>query len=262
MPQLEFYTKYRLNQSQVLSADELLQIYLFQIKQVVVDGQRLSNETLNYYIRAAQDDIEDQLDIKLKKQIVYETRDFIRSDWQQWGFLQTRYPVNSPQLLEGFVNSVRQITYPTEWLSVKKGNDDLPWRNIYLVPNGSTAEFSSTSVIYSGITPHIGLTNARHIPNYWHITYCTGFDRVPEDIMNAIGKLASINVFHLLGDLILGAGIASQSIGIDGLSQSISTTSSATNAGYGSRIQGYLADLKKAIPELKAKYKGFTFTSL
>jgi len=77
-----------------------------------------------------------------------------------------------------------------------------------------------------------------------------------------IGKLAAINIFHQLGDIILGAGIASQSLGIDGLSQSISTTSSATNAGYGARITGYLADLKQARVDLKNKYDGNALTVL
>ena len=78
----------------------------------------------------------------------------------------------------------------------------------------------------------------------------------------AIGKTAAINIFHIAGDLILGAGIASFSLGVDGLSQSISSTSSATNAGYGARILGYQDDIKKMMPILQAKYGGFTVTTL
>ena len=94
------------------------------------------------------------------------------------------------------------------------------------------------------------------MPNYWKMKYVSGFDLVPPDLIEAIGKMAAICIFHPLGDLILGAGIASASLSLDGLSQSVSTTSSATNAGYGSRILGYTNDLKQAIPRLKATYKG------
>lgn len=59
---------------------------------------------------------------------------------------------------------------------------------------------------------------------------------MPMDLINLTGKLATFGPLGIAGDLILGAGIAAQSIGVDGLSQSISSTSSATNAGYGARI--------------------------
>ena len=73
-------------------------------------------------------------------------------------------------------------------------------------------------------------------PNYWHAKYLTGFKKIPNDLLNVLGMLASINVLNIAGDIILGAGIASYSLSLDGLSQSISSTSSATNSGYGARI--------------------------
>jgi len=127
-----------------------------------------------------------------------------------------------------------------------------------LVPGNSSAR--TNAIVYSGKTPHLGYLGRTQIPNYWRITYCTGFNKIPNDLKNFIGKLAAINIFHILGDLILGAGIASQSIGIDGLSQSISTTSSATNAGYGARIIGYSDDLKRQKTTLEAYYRGFNMT--
>jgi hypothetical protein len=71
-----------------------------------------------------------------------------------------------------------------------------------------------------------------------------------------VGMIASMGPFNIAGDMIAGAGIASQSIGIDGLSQSVSTTSSATNAGYGARIIQYQKDVKDQIKHLQNYYKG------
>jgi hypothetical protein len=67
---------------------------------------------------------------------------------------------------------------------------------------------------------------------------------------------ASLGPFHVFGDLIGGAGIANVSLSMDGLSQTIGTTSSATNAGYGARIINYLKQLKEQIPLLRRYYKG------
>ncbi len=68
--------------------------------------------------------------------------------------------------------------------------------------------------------------------------------------------MASLYVLNPAGDLIAGAGIASKSIGIDALHQSINTTSSATNAGYGARIIQYQKDLKPLLKEIRSEYHG------
>jgi hypothetical protein len=244
-----------------MSPEEMLETYFYGIKLTAQDGKVISNEMMRFYMISATEEVENMLDIKLLPQIIDEQHDFWLDEWKAWGYIKVSFPIKKAQKLTGFINDIKQIDYPSEWLSSRKTNDGkMYYRNLYIVPTNGTA--TTNSVIASGITPHLGFFGNKQIPNYWNTVYCTGFDTVPKDLMNFIGKLASINVFHILGDIILGAGIASQSIGIDGLSQSISTTSSATNAGYGARVQGYLADLKLQLPRLKAFYKGFNMTSL
>ena len=245
-----------------LSSAELAGRYFFGIKLVDQEGNIIPNEALQFYIQSAVEQIEGYLNLKLTKQVIKENLHYSLSDFQNWGYIPLSYPALSVHRLEGFASGVRQVEYPTEWLSIKQStsNSDTH-RSVYLVPGTGRVSVSGGSV-YAGILPHLGWKGANTIPNYWEITYCTSFNSVPSDILDIIGKLASINVFHQLGDIILGAGIANQSISIDGLSQSIGTTSSATNAGYGARITGYLADLKKSLPMLKAKYDGNIIMSM
>ena len=94
------------------------------------------------------------------------------------------------------------------------------------------------------------------IPDYWDLQYITGFDldNMPMDLINLIGKLATFGPLGIAGDLILGAGIAAQSLGVDGLSQSISSTSSATNAGYGARLVQYEREIKETVKRIKLIY--------
>ena len=73
-------------------------------------------------------------------------------------------------------------------------------------------------------------------------------------VRNILRKLVGI-----AGDLILGAGIAAQSIGVDGLSQSISSTSSATNAGYGARIIQYQKEIAETVKRIKLIYDEIKF---
>ena len=57
-----------------------------------------------------------------------------------------------------------------------------------------------------------------------------------------------------VGDLLGGAGIASQSISLDGLSQSFNTTSSSTSAGYGARLIQYEKEIKAGLPKLRSYF--------
>ena len=54
--------------------------------------------------------------------------------------------------------------------------------------------------------------------------------------------------------LIIGAGIANQSLSIDGLSQSIGTTSSAENSGYSARIKSYQTEIKETVGRIRLVY--------
>jgi hypothetical protein len=102
------------------------------------------------------------------------------------------------------------------------------------------------------------LTTVPFIPRALEVTYQSGFQigELPADIRDIIGMYASFPIFNVAGDLIAGAGIASYSVGLDGLSQSVSTTSSATNAGYGARLIQYQRQIKEQLPQLRRFYKG------
>lgn len=70
------------------------------------------------------------------------------------------------------------------------------------------------------------------------------------------GKVASFSILNPAGDLIAGAGIASKSQSVGGVSQSVSTTSSATNSGYGARIIQYRQDIEKDLPMIRRRFHG------
>jgi hypothetical protein len=85
---------------------------------------------------------------------------------------------------------------------------------------------------------------------------------MPYDIMNLVGLMASIPIFVMLGDLVLGAGVSSSSLSIDGLSQNISTTKSASSTAYSGRVNHYLKQIEQTTARLKRTYKGISFATL
>jgi hypothetical protein len=81
-------------------------------------------------------------------------------------------------------------------------------------------------------------------------------DGIPADLKHAIGvKGATLLLLHVAGDLILGAGIATQSLSVDGLSQSVGTTSSAMYSGYSSRVESLEKQYTMLIKALRGQYK-------
>lgn len=86
-----------------------------------------------------------------------------------------------------------------------------------------------------------------------------GITTVPADIKHLVGLKAALLPIDVAGDLIAGAGVANYSIGADGVHQSLGTTSSATNSGYGARRLAFERELKALLPALRAKYKTMNF---
>jgi len=80
---------------------------------------------------------------------------------------------------------------------------------------------------------------------------------IDRDLMHLIGMYASVHILNTAGDLIIGAGIANKSVSTDGISTSVGTTSSPTNAGYGARIIQLNRQIAALKDQLWRKYHGF-----
>lgn len=259
-------TSFSVDNSIIITPEELMKNYLFGVSIKSSTGEELSTDVYKFYIKAAQQEVENRLNLKLLPQVIKETRDYDIDDYKNFGYIRCSYPVVQPYEMVGKFGMAEQIRYPKEWLSAKRSNEvpGMFYRNLYLIPNvGGYQSGNATGVTFNGVFGANLLWNSKQkIPNYWNIRYLTGFSQIPADLLNAVGMLASIRLLDIAGDLILGAGIASYSLSVDGLSQSVSSTSSATNAGYGARVLSYGDALKQLWPVLEGKYKGFTINSL
>lgn len=258
MAQLTFNIKYRKNTGLVISVAELWELFLYGIKIQGGEGSNFSDESMRFYLVAAQREIENYYNLKFIKQLADQTITYYRTDyWQTFPILQTNYPVREPLSMIGMLNKMEQIVYPQGWLFCEY--DTLMGqgkRRISVVPTGSSTR-GNAEIILTGITSQVGMQRFNMIPDYWRVQYITGWDidQMPMDLINVVGMVASFGPLGIAGDLILGsAGIASQSLSIDGLSQSISTTASATNAGYGARIIQYEKQIKETTNRLKLVY--------
>ena len=100
---------------------------------------------------------------------------------------------------------------------------------------------------------------ARTAPSTGDLTFSWSVNDVDPLIVRAAQLLSAMLPLNIAGDLLLGAGIASQSISIDGLSQAVASTASATSAGYGARLINFNTELKSVMKSLRAKYSKMNF---
>ena len=87
-------------------------------------------------------------------------------------------------------------------------------------------------------------------------------DTLPADIARAVMLKSSLLALDVAGDLIAGAGLAMVSTSMDGLSQNINTTASATNSDYGARVLQFTKEYKELIATLKATYRAMNIAAL
>lgn len=259
---------------------QLIERYLVGVNLRLPDGCPYPNQTFDFAVRSATEEVERYLGIAVLPRTFYggdvgdiaqmnrlpteqnengiygaERQDWIPYDQYRRMRLAWRPLIGNPPrvrlVFPGYEYSVPHI--PDDWISVRDGNS----ATIDIVP-GATM----TGLLYNGffVANQIGFGawwNNR-LPNLMRIDYTAGFlpGCVPLAIQDAIGLLAAIFILNIAGDLIAGAGIASFSLSLGGLSQSISTTSSATNSGYGARIIQYTKQLDRLVRQLRNDYIG------
>lgn len=194
-----------------------------------------------------------ELGVRVPKGSFEWKEDFNTVDWGRWIHLKLPdRPVRSISEISVWYGSRKVFVIPDDWINLR---DPLSGQ-VRIVPvSGPLALVPLTS--FAWLNFFTSIYGAR-LPDLIRVEYEAGYDieELPGDLTHVAGMLMSMMVLNIQGDLIVGAGIASKSISLDGLSQMINTTSSATNAGYGARIIQYWKDLKQLVPALRAKYRG------
>jgi len=229
--------------------------FLFGVEIVDNDGNEMPDDTLQDYIDMAVSELEHDLDISIVRQehigpsftpegdIIpgggAEEKDFQSNDYWQWGYFQlNNIPVIQVKEVRAVYPNANILSYPPEWYKLQRHDGILR-----LIPTAGT--LSQFAVDAGGqYFPEIFRNNG-HVPLVWQIDYISGFDdgKIPKDINAAIGLMAAIFALNIAGDLIVGAGIASESLSLDGLSQNVNTTSSAENHGYSAKVKEFQKQL-------------------
>lgn len=238
-----------------ISVQKIKDNYLFGINLTDANGNPLPDGLFVHYVNAAIDYLQNLLDIVISESEFTERHDYIRNDYQNWGFIQLDHkPVKEIKRLTLMYGNQRSVEIPLDWIQLDKLSGQ-----ITLFPSAGSAN----SLIIGQTGMLFGFQSQwDYAPQLWEVEYTAGIDEndknMPFELLKeAVSKRASCGILNVWGDLIIGAGIASQSVSIDGVSQSIGTTQSAMYGGASARVQEYTNDLNdRILPILRQKFGG------
>lgn len=126
-------------------------------------------------------------------------------------------------------------------------------------PNPADADITAVAVqrTVGGFLLKLSRAPANNLTVRWYVT------DIPDDLRFVLGAYAALLPLTVAGDLVLGAGVASRSIGLDGLSQNINTTKSGPNGGaFKARIRDLMEECDKIFTLLKGSYRTFKVSAL
>jgi len=243
-----------LQEDLVISPETLKSTFLFGVDLTDDDGNEFPDSMLEFYIRSAQQWFEAELGgLKLCEREYEEIHDYRLTDYIQYSFIKLfKYPAQEvTRVAVQFPLAQNLLEFDPSWYRVESVGSQ-----VHLFPTQGT--FSSILLSQGGSYIPLIYSGIEFVPHILHVTYKAGFKKgqVPHNILNLIGMKAAMGPLNIAGDLIAGAGIATKSVSIDGISQSIGTTSSATNAGYGSRLISYQKQIDSELNTLRNYFLG------
>jgi hypothetical protein len=259
---------------EVLTPDDLRINWLWGIDFRATNGASYTDDQIRFHIESSVAEMERRLNITIiKKRIVCEPErrglregvdydeaetfyPFRRERIQRSGMILTRKrPVISVDRLELFSRNER-ITSLLEASTLDKTKGMIRFFNRPL-RSGDTQRAIQNSIYPYG-------ADQFNSNLFYAIDYVAGYkssNDVPKDLRAAIGKMCAIEMLNIIGDGIL-AGFSSSSLSMDGVSESFSSTQSATSATYGARIKTYEDELDKYIKAVKLKFSNTAIGSL
>lgn len=236
----------------VLPIENFKTEFLCGVKLTDIEGKPAPPVVFERHIRGALSYLETRLDVAIAPRVFEEQLDFFYRAFAANQFMQFRH---RPILTLSEVKLVLPTSDVEESVTVYPEGAWKPFfeaGQLNLIPGGGT-------LLVGNITMHqLLLGMAPNLPNVFHVTYTAGFDPVPDDLIDAIGKRAAISFLPMAGNFVYRPGVVAEKTGIDGLMTETRTAQGTLGGAYGGMIREYKAQLEEMIPVLRRKYHGIS----
>ncbi|MDE5581841.1 MAG: hypothetical protein K2I95_10540 [Treponemataceae bacterium] len=258
----------------VVTEDDIRYTYLWGTDFKATNGQSFTDGQIKFYIDAATEEIARMLNITIRKKKIRcnaETRklekgvdydideafyDFKFQKISRYGLIRTR---ERPIAKLHAIKIIRRGGYNydiTKKVFVDKTKGVIKLLERPIRPS------ETWSGIATAINPY---GNQSLNPNmFYSIDYDAGFessDDIPADLRQIVAKQAAISLLNIIGDGLM-SGFSSSSLSMDGLSESFSSTQSATSAYFGARIKVYQDEVAEYVKNNRCKFNSLPMGSI
>ena len=234
-----------------------------------VTGKEYPDSFYNQIIERSVARAEKTFDVAILPRLQIDKLDYHRNDFNAFAYMQANYrPILSVKDLTLYYNNQNILRVPDEWIKVTNRTGQIQVSPSVLMQGLNT---TINPTIYPIINSPYGMTPSPYqetefAPQMLGITYVAGMMPPSEkqgvyydyemqpDMVAYIAKLAAIEVLERYGRSIIGPGIASYNVSIDGISTGMDTTQSATEAGTAAEIKNLTDDMKPIEASLKSFY--------
>ena len=264
----------------IITPDDIRYTYLWGTDFKATNGSDFTDEQIQWFIDAGLEEMERALNISIRKRRIKSTMtieqdnleakkdydieealyDFKFAKIQRYGMIQTKH---------------RPILRATKCTMINRGANNEPdyvnlLPSITLDKKNGVIKFLSRPYKPSDTWNNISTAISRYGSETWNnhlfyaIDYEAGYetsDDVPKDLRQRIGEMIAIAMLNIIGDGLM-SGFSSSSLSMDGVSESFSSTQSATSAYFGARIAVYQKEVQEYIQQNKYKFGFFRVGSL
>lgn len=253
-----------------VTPDDCRYTFLWGTDFKATNGTYFTDEQIQWFIDAATSEMERLLNISLKKK-VYKSQestegltkgidydeeeslyDYTQRKIQRYGMIQTKH---------------RPILDITRCELINRGSTSNMDLLDSIVPDKKQGVIKFLKRPYNADNTHKLISNSLcrygsetfqpHL--FYAVDYSAGYetsDDLPSDLRQMIGKVAAISLLNIIGDGLM-SGFSSSSLSMDGISESFSSTQSATSAYFGARIKVYQDEVKDYIERNKFRFGFF-----
>lgn len=224
------------------------------------DGQPYPDSFYATRLQIALGQLEEITSVDVVKRVnESERHDYRATEYLSYGFVQLfRFPtIRVSEIRAVFPAGNTVLIFPSNWLRVETTHSFLQ-----IVPTGGT--LTQVAIGMGGYYPFVWSSEV--MPQLWEVDYVSGFepDAIPWMIVDAICKLAAIEIWRLVSNFVRPIGVASQSLSVDGLSQSRGFMQPAFKAvidAYSDDLYGPFRRGDGLIDQIRLRYVGPLVTS-
>jgi hypothetical protein len=250
----------------IQTPDDIRFTWLWGVDFKASNGDSYTDAQIEFYIDSALARIERELNITVKKtRIVSEPENRGLKKGDDYDEAESYYTYTRARIQRNGMIPLRKRPV------IKVSRLDIINRNtgIYSLLNACTLDKTkgmvkffnrpprasdSIRAVETAIFPYGAETYERNL--FYAVDYVAGYessDDVPIDLREIIGKIAAVSLLNAIGRGLM-SGFSSSSLSMDGVSESFSSTQSATSSFYGADIKEYKDDIEHYITANKMKF--------